>query len=157
MPRKKNDRIVYEPPRFTEFKPIGVPVRELESVLLSLDEFEAVRLADFTGLSHEEASDEMKISRSTFSRLIVKARKKIATFLLQGMILKVEGGHVHFKNNVLRCMDCGYMFRITFDSPIDQCPECHSKNLLSLAGGFGHGKCCTDSKFNKNNKGGRNV
>ncbi|MCK4466044.1 MAG: DUF134 domain-containing protein, partial [Bacteroidales bacterium] len=67
MPRPEKHRIVYEPPIFTEFKPMGVAGRFLERTYLSLDEFEAFRLADFVGLSHAEASDEMEISRSTFT------------------------------------------------------------------------------------------
>ena len=66
MPRPKNDRIVHEPPIFTEFKPIGVKGRSLEPISLSIDEFEAIRLADYKGLNHEEAAEEMEISRSTF-------------------------------------------------------------------------------------------
>ena len=146
MPRPKNNRIVHEPPLFTEFKPAGIPGRSLEQILLSLDEFEAVRLADFVGMSHEEAADEMEISRSTFSRLIEKARKKISEFIFLGRLLTIDGGNVHFRNNIFRCIDCGNMFRIKMKSPITECPECHSKNLLNHAGGFGHGNCCTEEK-----------
>ncbi len=62
MPRPENERIVHEPPLFTEFKPAGVPGKDLKELLLSLDEFEAMRLADYIGMSHEEAADEMGIS-----------------------------------------------------------------------------------------------
>ena len=77
MPRPKSDRIVLEPPLFSEFKPIGVRGQDLDQILLTLDEFEAFRLADFKGLSHAGAADEMEISRSTFTRLIEKARKNV--------------------------------------------------------------------------------
>ena len=68
MPRTEKDRIVHTPPLFSEFKPIGVPVHELINVILTLDEFEAFRLADYIGLSHAEGAEEMGISRSTFTR-----------------------------------------------------------------------------------------
>ena len=142
MPRPKNKRIVFEPPLFTEFKPIGIASRTLEQISLSLDEFEAVRLADYSGLSHEEASEEMEISRSTFTRLIEKARKKMADFLMNGKILSIEGGNVHFRNNIIQCLDCGHMFKTKIGMPIMECPSCKSNNLLNVAGGFGHGKCC---------------
>lgn len=77
MPRPSNNRLVYEPPLFTEFKPVGVAVKSLRRNSLTLDEYEAVRLADQLGLSHEEAADEIQISRSTFSRLVAVARAKI--------------------------------------------------------------------------------
>lgn len=142
MPRPQNNRIVHEPPLFTAFKPIGVPGSELEQVLLTLDEYEAIRLADFEGMLHEEAADEMEISRSTFSRLVEQARKKIASFIFQGKLLNISGGNIHFRFNIIRCKDCGYMFKIDINSPMEECPECHSKNLINHAGGFGHGNCC---------------
>ena len=149
MPRPQDNRIVHEPPLFSEFKPMGVRGRNLEQILLTLDEFEALRLADFVGLSHAEAADEMEISRSTFTRLIEKARKKIADFLIQGKLLTIEGGSIHFRNNIIHCQDCGHMFKTNIDNAITECPACHSKNLLNLAGGFGHGKCCHFRHQNK--------
>ncbi len=144
MPRPEIDRIVHLPPLFNEFKPIGVSGRFLNEIQLSLDEYEAFRLADYLGMSQEEASAEMEISRPTFTRLIEKARKKIAEFLITGQKLRIEGGNVHFRQNILRCHDCGHMFNTDFMSQVTECPECHSKNLINLAGGFGHGKCCAN-------------
>ena len=100
-------------------------------------------------LMHAEAADEMEISRSTFTRLIEKARKKIADFLIQGKLLTIEGGSIHFRNNIIHCQDCGHMFKTNIDNAITECPACHSKNLLNLAGGFGHGKCCNFRHQNK--------
>jgi len=142
MSRPKSDRIVNEPPLFSNFKPIGVRGQNLGQILLTLDEFEAFRLADQIGLSHATAADEMEISRSTFTRLIEKARKKIADFLIQGKILTIEGGSVHFRNNIIKCQSCGHLFKTNIDSTISECPACSSRNLMNMAGGFGHGKCC---------------
>ena len=144
MPRPESDRIIYEPPLFTEFKPMGIPGRNLKQIKLSLDEFEALRLADHEGLSHEEAAKQLEISRSTFTRLIRKARKKVADFIFLGKILTIGGGNVHFKNNIIRCLDCGHIFRVEIDKGVRICPECHSKNLLNAAGRFGHGNCCRE-------------
>jgi predicted DNA-binding protein (UPF0251 family) len=149
MPRPESDRIIHEPPLFTEFKPIGIPGRNLEQIKLTLDEFEALRLADYVGLSHEEAADQLEISRSTFTRLIRKARKKVADFMFLGKILTISGGNVHFKNNIIRCLDCGHVFRVGIDTRVRKCPECHSNNLLNAAGGFGHGNCCWEKLENK--------
>jgi predicted DNA-binding protein (UPF0251 family)/phage FluMu protein Com len=149
MPRPKNNRIVHEPPLFTEFKPAGVSGRSLDSVALSIDEYEAIRLADYKGLTHEEASEEMEISRSTFSRLIEQARQKVAGFIILGKLLTIEGGSIHFRNNIIRCIDCGHMFKTTIGNAFVECPECKSTNLLNLAGGFGHGRCCTNINYNK--------
>jgi predicted DNA-binding protein (UPF0251 family) len=142
MPRPKNERIVHEPPLFTEFKPAGVHGRDLEHIALSLDEYEALRLADQLGLSHEEAADEMEISRSTFTRLIEDARKKVAGLIVEGKRLVIDGGSIHFRSNIIRCASCGYMFKTKIDTDMTECPQCHSTDLISLAGGFGHGRCC---------------
>ncbi len=142
MPRPKSDRIVYEPPIYTEFKPVGSRGQTLEVIDLTLDEFEALRLADQKAMSHAEAAEEMEISRSTFTRLIEQARKKLADFIIHGKLLSINGGNVHFRNNIIKCQSCGHMFKTSFSQMITECPVCRSTNLLNLAGGFGHGNCC---------------
>ncbi len=149
MPRRENNRIVQIPPLFTEFKPVGIGGNSQKHQTFSLDEYEAIKLADFIGLNHEEASWEMGISRSTFSRLIVRARRKLAKFIVQGKAISIEGGNVHFKNNMIRCESCGYMFIIKIEKDVSECPKCHSEHLVGLAGGFGHGNCCIDHKQNR--------
>lgn len=66
------------------FKPCGVRARDLEQMQLDADEMEAVRLSDHEGLYQQECADRMGISRTTFSRLIESAHKKIADALLHG-------------------------------------------------------------------------
>lgn len=143
MARPKNNRKVLLPPVFTEFKPSGVKARHLEKLSMSLDEFEAIRLADEMGLSHEEASEAMQISRSTFSRLIERARKKVAVMLIKGKKLIIEGGNVHFKNNLFKCKSCQYLFKFQMPKTHSTCPECNSQETINLAANFGHGPCCS--------------
>jgi len=142
MARPEKNRIVHKPPLFSEFKPTGVPSKSLIQVLLTLDEFEAFRLADYQGMSQLEAAQEMEVSRPTFTRLIEKARKKIADFIVQGKVLSIQGGNIHFRRNIIECLDCGHMFQMNIGDSLTVCPDCGSKNLVNLAGGFGHGKCC---------------
>lgn len=63
---------------------------KLEEVFLLLDEMEAMRLADFEGLYHEEAARKMDVSRATFGRILDRARHKVAEALLQGKALRIE-------------------------------------------------------------------
>jgi len=63
---------------------------DLEEVSISLDEFEAIRLADYEGLYHEDSADRMKISRPTFGRILNEARRKVADCLVKGKALKIE-------------------------------------------------------------------
>ena len=74
------------------FRPKCVPLSKLEGVYLSIDEFEAVRLACLDGLKQEGAARLMKISRPTFSRIITSAHKKIADALVNIKAIKIEGG-----------------------------------------------------------------
>lgn len=153
MPRPEKERIVHTPPLLTEFKPTGIAASMLDPIMLTLDEYEALRLSDQLGYSQEEAAEEMEISRPTFTRLIEKARKKLVDFIVEGKMLVIEGGNIHFRSNLFKCLSCGHLFNTNMNTSIAECPECHSGNLVNLAGGFGHGKCCT----NRNRKRGGNY
>ena len=94
MPRPKCCRNVCGVPDKNYFKPRGIPISQLEEVVLRLDEYEAIRLADYEQLYQEEAAASMNISRQTFGRIIETAHKKIADVLMNGKALKIEGGEV---------------------------------------------------------------
>ena len=94
MPRPVQPRTIEFVPRVTFFKPAGIPRIELEEIALTLDELEAVRLADLNGLYQEQAAPKMDISRSAFARILESARRKIADALVHGKSLKLEGGPV---------------------------------------------------------------
>ena len=145
MPRPKSRRLIYNPPLYRGFKPLGVKGRDLSDLEMSLDEFEALRLADYEGLSQEDAALEMAISRSTFSRLIESARRKSSQFLIQGRRLLIGGGPVHFKKNLFRCSDCGALTSVGMGTSPSVCRCCGSDRLEDLAGDFGHGECCRAS------------
>ncbi len=74
------------------FKPRCKPLNKLEGVYLSLDEFEAIRLACLEGLKQIDAARKMKISRPTFSRIITSAHRKIADGLVNIKVIRIEGG-----------------------------------------------------------------
>ena len=94
MPRPVQPRTIEFVPRVTFFKPAGIPRVELEEVALTLDELEAVRLADLNGLYQEQAAPKMDISRSAFARILESARRKIADALIHGKCLRFAGGPV---------------------------------------------------------------
>ena len=74
------------------FRPKCKPLSKLEGIFLTLDEFEAVRLADLEELKQEDAARRMKISRPTFSRIISSAHRKIGDALVNIKAIKIEGG-----------------------------------------------------------------
>jgi predicted DNA-binding protein (UPF0251 family) len=71
------------------FKPCGVRGRGLEAIELQADELEALRLMDFEGLYQEECAERMGISRTTPSRTLAEARRKVADALLHGKRLLI--------------------------------------------------------------------
>jgi len=86
-------RICGEPP-CPVFKPAGIPLPDLDQVVMKLDEFEAIRLADLAQMYQEKAAKQMGISRPTFSRIIDSAHRKLADALVHGKALLIEGGAV---------------------------------------------------------------
>lgn len=92
MARPRLCRRVRFNPDVTYFKPRGIPLVELEEVILHVDEFEAVRLKDLEGLEQEECAKKMSISQPTFHRLVLSARKKIADAIVNGKAIRIEGG-----------------------------------------------------------------
>ncbi len=90
--RPKKTRWVKCEPGERCFKPICKPLNKVECVCLTLDEFEAIRLADLEGLKQIDAAKKLKISRPTFSRIISSARNKIADGLVNIKAIRIGGG-----------------------------------------------------------------
>lgn len=101
MPRPHCKRYIQGMPQASIFKPSGAPLSDFVEVVMTLDEFEAVRLADLDGMYQEKAAEQMGVSRPTFSRIIESAHKKIADALVHGKALRIEGGAV--KKGRFRC------------------------------------------------------
>ncbi|MCU0607361.1 MAG: DUF134 domain-containing protein [Candidatus Edwardsbacteria bacterium] len=76
------------------FKPRAIPLSTLEEIVMTLDELEALRLADLDGLYQEEAAVRMGVSRQTFGNIVERAHRKVADALVHSKALKIEGGHV---------------------------------------------------------------
>ena len=98
MPRPRNCRRIGCMPQANYYKPRGIPLSALQHVNLTIDELEAIRLADLEGLYQEKAAEKMNISRQTFGRIIESAHKKIADALVNGKALSIEGGIIELDN-----------------------------------------------------------
>jgi len=98
----------------------------LEEVLLSFDEYEAIRLADLEGMYQEQAAVRMNISRQTFGRIVKSARRKVADVLVNGKGLSIEGGNVSTEAaKPMRCHRCRRMFNLYCDKEEAAiCPHC---------------------------------
>jgi predicted DNA-binding protein (UPF0251 family) len=137
MPRPKICRRVACRPLAPHFKPQGIPLHAMEIITLGLDELEALRLADFEGLSQEEAAQRMAVSRPTLGRIVESARRRVADALLHGKALRIEGGICEMIDDerVFQCLDCGHRWGEPRGTGRPRaCPQCHSARLQREGG-----------------------
>lgn len=108
MPRPRKCRKVCHMPKVCNFVPVGQDENQA-AVVLTVDEFEAIRLIDEQGFSQEECSSYMQVARTTAQAIYNTARAKIATALVEGMPLRIEGGDYRLcegKEDVCHCGGC---------------------------------------------------
>ncbi len=126
MTRPKKERKIQMSPVILGLKPWGLPSRAIEWVSLSLDEYEAIRLVDLIGLSHQEAAEKMGISRPTLTRLLESGHKKIAESIVYGKgIFFQMPEHISISKQRYFCSECDSW------QPEPLCPECGMENLVS--------------------------
>ena len=137
-------RSVADLPKVTCFGPEGLPDGEFQSVMLTVDELEAIRLADKDGLYQADAALQMGVSRQTFGRILECARKKVAEAIVDGKRLCIGGGVVRQgcdtiadgRPEICFCTECGLAVPHVKGNPCRQssCPKCGLP--LKRKGGF---------------------
>lgn len=106
MPRPKKCRKVCCLPKHSEFIPKGdIPCRK--AIIMTVDEYEAIRLIDREGFSQEECGEYMRVARTTVQQIYNSARKKIATALVEGLSLRIEGGDYQVCGGEEKFCGCG--------------------------------------------------
>jgi uncharacterized protein len=131
-PRLLRPRKVSDPPLISGMKPYGskLPPGKPEAVFLQFEEYEAIRLCDFEGLNHYEASLQMDVSRPTLTRIYSRARQKVASALVEGKQIIIEGGKVYFDSEWYACKGCGCYFNHPDKQlPVENCALCGSKDI----------------------------
>lgn len=106
MPRRKTVKKISNPPVMKGFKPFGLPACKIETIHLSYEEYESLRLVNYSMLDHEQASMQMEISRPTFTRIYNKALKQITKAFVEGKVIQIDGGNFEFDNDWFRCKRC---------------------------------------------------
>lgn len=91
--RPKKVRFIQKMPQVVQFSPRGKPGRP-DEIELTLDQFEAIKLADFQGFKQEHGALAMRVSRASFGRILREARKRVAEALVMGKIVKIRMGDV---------------------------------------------------------------
>lgn len=135
MPRPPKCRRVEFEPRYTYFKPAGVPKWQLEELVLNVEEIEAIRLKDLEGLEQEDCAERMHISRPTFQRVLTSGRKKLAEAIIAGKAIRIEGGNYRVTDGLKICLSCREEFYSSHhQGQQDQknCPKCEEKALTGI-------------------------
>ena len=107
MPRHPCCRRVGIPAQALAFGPVGLAKPGGDEVVMTLDELEAIRLADHLDLYQEEAAVKMDVSRATLGRILRSARRKVADVLTHGLTLRIEGGSVRCVDRRRSACHCG--------------------------------------------------
>ncbi len=135
MGRRCMWRKVSSVPPVNYFKPAGIPTINLQEVNLLVEEAEAIRLKDLEELEQEECAAKMSISRTTFSRILDSARKKVADSLLNGKAIRIQGGNYEMAENRFRCIS-GHEWNVPFEdmisNPPESCPECNTPSIMPV-------------------------
>ncbi len=106
MARPVKCRRVCQFPQTREFIP-AQNAQGKQPVIMTVDEYEAIRLIDREGLSQEQCSERMQIARTTAQKIYENARKKLADALVDGLPLKIEGGEYRLCAGECQLRSCG--------------------------------------------------
>ena len=107
MPRSKMNRKVCCMPESTLFETRGDNADHLKEIVISVEEYEAIRLIDLEEMTQEQCAERMKVARTTVQRIYNDARKKIAEYIVMGHSLKIEGGAYQICDEDERLNGCG--------------------------------------------------
>ena len=106
MARPQKSRKIYNPPKMKGFKPFGLPACETESLQLTFEEYESIKLVNYEMLMQEQAAEQMEVSRPTFTRIYNKALKTITQAFVEGKSIVIDGGNYQFEQEWFRCKKC---------------------------------------------------
>jgi len=134
MGRITRRRWVNEPPNNKYFSDIDKTSDEC--IILTLAEFEAMRLKHYINLNQQNSAQSMGISQPTFSRVLDAAHKKIIQALMEGKALKVSGGTFDYKKRFIGygCLECNHEWE-DLSAKKDRkvkCPNCNSDKVYYL-------------------------
>lgn len=111
MARPQKNRKISDPPKMRGYKPYGMPACKMESVRLSFEEYEAMRLVVYDKMPQENAAALMNVSRPTLTRIYNKALRSLAQALVECKAIEIEGGNYHFDKQWYRCKKCNKLIQ----------------------------------------------
>ncbi len=142
MPRRRCHGLVYDEPLCRKFSTQSDG--DNQPVILQLEELEALRLKDVKGWEQAICAAVMGLTRPTYQRILQSARHKVATALVEGRAIIIEGGNYVMKNRVFECVECKHVWE---EAPCTEggkhgyeiaCPKCGSMKKMKLDNGVKH-------------------
>lgn len=119
MPRPRKWRKVCCLPENNLYGPLNSANPAESLINMSIEEYEAIRLIDLQGYMQEEAAEQMNIARATVQRIYIDARKKLAESLVNGKVLKIQGGDYMLCNGLESSCGCGGCRRHRFGNQFE--------------------------------------
>lgn len=107
MPRNKQQRTVCRMPKYNCFAQSDISFTGGDAVVMSIEEYEAIRLIDRLGLTQEECASYMQVARTTVQQIYSDARKKLSLMLVDGRPLVIKGGAYRLCDGTGRQCGCG--------------------------------------------------
>ncbi len=128
MPRPRRFRRILEEPQIRCFKPEKENTDFSETIKLTIDEFEAIRLRDYHDIQQKRSAEIMGISQPTFHRILTSARKTISKALIEGKVLIIVGEDYITDKKRYKCNICGFEW-LSPEKKYEKCPDCKSKDI----------------------------
>lgn len=156
MARPTKWRKIENVPAVPFFLPSEKDTTEIPENILKLEELEAIRLKDLEGLEQSECAEKMEVSRPTFHRILISAREKIADCLVNGKVIRIEGGNFTLNICPVRCSDCGKEWMESYENMESikggeyACPSCGGAKVVcdqNCKKRFRKGHCWRHGKF----------
>ena len=107
MPRPRKGKKVCCLPEINLYGPLKLQKENNKCILMSVEEYETIRLIDLEKLTQEECGERMQVARTTIQKIYTDAREKVAESLVNGCILKIEGGDYQLYSEIEKPMGCG--------------------------------------------------
>ncbi len=154
MARNKISRNIQAVPNFHGFKPIkkesaqDVSAPAEFEIILTLEEYESIKLSDYELLRQEDAASQMNVSRPTFTRIYENARRKVAKAFVEGRDILFKGGNYH-STDWQRCDNCDITYSI-FTGEDSICPICSNNLSIKLKNGKRKYIICTEDNSTEN-------
>ena len=107
MPRPRKGKKVCCLPEINLYGPLKLQRENNKCLLMSVEEYETIRLFDLQKPTQEECGERMQVARTTIQKIYTDAREKVAESLVNGCILKIEGGDYQLYSEIEKPMGCG--------------------------------------------------